>query len=272
MILATVITFAPVKTCILPTSTGNYIHGLFLNILQGLDPVLAEKLHQDSRAKPFTVSPIFGDLVHAGSGTNELNSNSKYWCRFTSLSDELTQLLLADLSSAKDRTFVIGNQEMKVLDITMDSSEHQWAGMSSHQKIYDKYIVKQEGIEPIIKFHVRTPTFFHQEERSLILPLPTPFFYSTLEKWDVLSGIPLDRGDFIEWLNKSCVVSRYEIKTRMWNFEKYKYLGFVGEVEFTDLEKQETAYRAIWNMLCHYSFWCGIGAKTTMGFGMAQRL
>ncbi len=272
MLLSVVITFTPIRTCKLPVSTGNYIHGLFLNILQSIDKEFAEKLHEAGRAKPFTVSPLFGDFIHSGNGLNELNSNGKYWFRFTSLDDNLTQLLLSDLASTKERTFVIGNNEMKVLDIAIDSADHPWAGMSSHQKIYDKYIIKQTGIEKNIKLHLLTPTFFHQDDRSLILPVPTPLFYSTLEKWDVLSGIPLDRGDFIEWLDTRCVVSRYEIKTRMWNFEKYKYVGFVGDVEFTDLEKDETAYRAIWNMLSHYMFWCGIGAKTTMGFGMGHRL
>jgi CRISPR-associated endoribonuclease Cas6 len=270
MLTSAVIRFTPEESCALPASTGNYVHGLFLTLVKSQDSALAESLHDDDRAKPFTVSPVFGDLVPLGRGNNSLIPGKNYWMRFTLLDDTLSGVMLPALTQAKGETFMLGGRTMRVTEVCLDSASDDWAGMSSHEQIYNRYIVRQEGICSRLSLHFLTPTTFRKDRHNIILPQPATVFYSTLEKWNTLSGLPLDDAGFLDWLNHSCVVSRYEIKTRMWDFDKYKYIGMVGEVEFTDLSKEETVWCALWNMLADYLFWAGAGAKATMGMGMAR--
>ena len=272
MLLSAVIEISPLKQCVLPTSTGNYIHGLFFNLLRACDADLAIKLHEDNRAKPFTVSPLHGNFSPVARGHNGLDPDKKYWFRFTSLNEELSSKLMTFLSGSRGKTCVIGDNEMIIQDVILDSAGHSWAGSSAHKRLYDKYIIRQEGICKNITISFFTPTTFKQEDNYLLLPIPRILFHTTLEKWDTLSGISIDRKDFLSWLEENCMVSRYELKTRMWNFDKYKYAGFVGEVEFTDTSKSDSFYRALWNLLADYIFWSGVGAKTTMGMGIARRL
>lgn len=272
MITSIVVTFNPVKDCVLPAATGNYIHGLMLSVAQSADEAVAEALHADERAKPFTVSPIFGDFVPDRTGNNRLKKDGEYWFRITLLNKDLSLFFINALNSGKERMFSIAGNEMAVKEVMQDSSQHEWAGQSSHERIYDKYIVRQEMIGRKVQMRFLTPTTFRTDKANVVLPVPAIVFASIFEKWNKFSPVPVDRGMFFDWVGSSIAVSKHNIRTRMWDFDKYKYIGFAGDVEFTDLNKEETAFRALFNMLAEYSFWCGAGSKTTMGFGMAGKL
>ena len=152
MLTSAVIRFTPLETCLLPTSTGNYIHGLFLTLVKSVDEKLAEALHADERAKPFTVSPVFGDFTPQGRGQNALANGKQYWFRFTLLDQQLSGLMLQTLTALKGSEFIIGGRPMQVTEVCLDTSADDWAGLSSHDNIYNRYIIKQEGLNPSFPF------------------------------------------------------------------------------------------------------------------------
>ncbi|MDD5456744.1 MAG: CRISPR-associated endoribonuclease Cas6 [Candidatus Margulisbacteria bacterium] len=270
MLLSLVVIFKPQSDCILSAATGRYVHGLLLDLIAKKDKTLGEELHQEARSKSFTVSPLFGEFRPCQKARNQFNKEQEYWFRVTALQHDIAHLLVDIFTDKKFKHFQIGEQPMHVTGTIMDSGKHEWAGTSSYAEIYDRYIIKQQKITKQIRIYFQTPTTFKVNQHQLVLPNPTTLFYSTLEKWNQHSEIPVHQEDFLSWLDNNCVVSRHHIRTRMLDYGKFQYVGFTGSVEFTDMSKKETVYRALWNMLAEYSFWSGIGAKTTMGMGMAR--
>lgn len=67
-------------------------------------------------------------------------------------------------------------------------------------------------------------------------------------------------------------LSRYKLQTRILHFINYQEVGFEGECSFeiTDDTDEE---RLKWlNTLADFAFYCGTGAKTTMGMGQTRRI
>jgi CRISPR-associated endoribonuclease Cas6 len=67
-------------------------------------------------------------------------------------------------------------------------------------------------------------------------------------------------------------VARYKIETRMLDFGRYRQVGFVGEVEFLLKKSGDDITKKIFHLLATFSFYSGVGYKTTMGMGQAKKI
>jgi CRISPR-associated endoribonuclease Cas6 len=271
MIYSTVIIIKPKKEVILPACTGNYIHGFFYKLLKNIDKIDTDILHEDKGASFFTVSPINGYFQKQGLANIILKSENDYWFRITTFDAIFAEKINSELINFRGKEIKVSDYAFHVEDVILDASEHEWAGSSNYNRIYKKYVIEQKNVSSRITLNFYTPTTFSSGDKNFILPLPDTVFNNLLEKWIRYGELPFSKEDFLYWLREQVVVSKYELRTRMWNFQKYKYVGFVGRVEFLDISKSESVYRCLWNVLSDYAFFAGIGAKTTMGMGMVRR-
>lgn len=272
MIFSAVIKIQPAQDVILPACTGNYIHGFLYNLLSSFSNINVSTMHEDKGASSFSVSPINGMFEKVGKASILLSSLKEYWFRITVYDTSFSEYLMSEFTKSKDREITIAEHKFKVIDIVLDNSEHEWAGTSNYSRIYRKYVIDQKDVERKITLNFYTPTTFSAGDHNFILPLPETVFNNLLEKWIRYGEVPFSKEEFLLWIRENIVVSKFEIRTRMWDFKKYKYVGFVGNVEFLDTSKSENVYRCLWNVLSDFAFFAGIGAKTTMGMGMVKRI
>ena len=57
-----VITVHPEYNLSLPLTTRDGLHGVFLALVKQRNSSLAGKYHAQERSKPFTISPLYGEL------------------------------------------------------------------------------------------------------------------------------------------------------------------------------------------------------------------
>ena len=68
------------------------------------------------------------------------------------------------------------------------------------------------------------------------------------------------------------LVSRYRLETKMLAFNNYQELGFLGSCVYSaNDDVPEDKLRTL-NALADFAFFCGTGAKTTMGMGQTRKL
>jgi len=78
--------------------------------------------------------------------------------------------------------------------------------------------------------------------------------------------------DTISSWSDRIVVARYRLETHILNFGSYQEVGFTGRCRYElDKNTPEEVAHAL-NALADFAFYCGTGAKTTMGMGQTKRL
>lgn len=77
----------------IPATGGHLSHALFLSLIEGVDPALAARLHDEPGYRPFTVSALNGPLhpSRERAGYVRLQPGALYWLRFTLLQPEVWQ-------------------------------------------------------------------------------------------------------------------------------------------------------------------------------------
>lgn len=270
MLTSTVIRLTPVEDRIIAPTVGRHAHALFLSLIQQVNPSLSQKLHSPAPVKPFTVSPLqgpFRPVENAERPGISLNSRSSYWMRFTTMSDEVSYTLLACLlTCGPDLTLRVQSAVFRVKEILIPTSTSSpWSGCATWDDI-------ASAAKPVDSLTVRfySPTTFRQSQGNSVQPLPQLVFGSWWDKWNALSPNPIyaDREERNELL-ASVGITACEISTNMLDFGPFKQVGFVGTVQY-NLSHLPTKARWWLNLLARFAFYCGTGAKTTMGMGQTS--
>lgn len=122
-----------------------------------------------------------------------------------------------------------------------------------------------------IAFSFFTPTSFRRRGEQVLFPLPELVLGSLLTRWNALAPEPWPR-DLVreEDLQSSMFVTRYRLRTEAVRFADFMLLGFVGDVSYT--LRPGVPGELLWALatLSLYSFYAGIGYRTTMGMGRAR--
>ena len=89
-------------------------------------------------------------------------------------------------------------------------------------------------------------------------------------RWDRLTG-DLWGLEFEQWVERNVVVGHiWQWRTETFPFQKQRYAGGVGKLEYRVLDGSRTEAVAHLNRLLHLAFYTGIGYKTTHGLGMVR--
>ncbi|MCK4258950.1 MAG: CRISPR-associated endoribonuclease Cas6 [Halanaerobiales bacterium] len=233
------------------------LHGLFFKIFGTIDPALADKLH-DGDYKNFTLSSFYPFPKRIGKKTM-LEQGKEYKFRVTFLNDLLYRRFMQYFLTMKTELKLNG-QPFTVTRILTTDPDDPWCGETDFTSLLNYPALDR------VNFKFLTTTSFRMGNQSQLFPLPESLFGSLLYRWQKVDGptLSLDQKDL-----SKIQINRYDLKTRMERFKKYSIKGFQGECEY-NLADLTMAQRQEVTALAYFSFYAGVGYKTTMGLGQVK--
>ncbi|MBN1827759.1 MAG: CRISPR-associated endoribonuclease Cas6 [Deltaproteobacteria bacterium] len=281
-LLAMVISLVPERSGRIRISNGRMIHAAFIAWVEKQDPSLAKELHpNDRKVRPFTLSSLRGGRQEGKEGFFNVAPGEAYWIRVTSLSGELTSWLLERADESTPPPFTLGSVIFQVRAIALN---HKRAGLSSYRWMRDHYASCPLPdwfrwlfySATAFRFRVKLPEG-KSDIRNILLPLPALMFSSLYKRWNTFAPkdlhIGFAREDFINRIERAVMISQYDLKTTDIDFnDEIGISGFTGMCEYRTA-KGATPEILRWALtLGCYSFYAGIGYRTTWGMGQVEFL
>src|SRR4029453_17495420 len=97
--------------------------------------------------------------------------------------------------------------------------------------------------------------------RVEVFPQPRMAIAGLRTRWDRMSGETWGR-EFEEWVERNVVVARiWHWEAQQFTYQKQRYLGGLGKLEYRLLDKTNGTNVAHLNRLLHLAFYTGIGYK-----------
>ena len=114
------------------------------------------------------------------------------------------------------------------------------------------------------------------------LPLPELVFGSLLQNWNRFSTVPFEEAALLKdlcahhmeishWRGGS-EAARLVFRNGKASYQTVTVPGFVGRCSMRLVGSHDPRFIKALNALANLAFYAGVGAKTTMGFGVARRL
>jgi CRISPR-associated endoribonuclease Cas6 len=267
MLLSSVIYLTPINKRPYTLNVGRKAHGWFFEHIEKFSPGLATVLHGSNA---FTIS---------GLRPQARQYQGDYYLRITSLSSELSDLLITKALKKLPEKISLGAFQFKVDGYAETSSKHPWAGQSSFANLSNSQ-PKIKDREVTLEF--ASPTSFRSNGKDIPLPLPEHVYRSYLNKWNSYVSVPLQiEKSFVHFVKSCVMVNRYELNTSSWSLPSGGWdaaTGFVGEVTFLLLSKSKAKkwqgdwdlFMQHWHMLSNFAFYCGTGHHVTSGMGQTR--
>lgn len=247
-----------------PLASGRALHAGFLALLGQVDPGLADRLHKSQGAKPFTVA-----LLPASGNSASRAAPAAIILRVTSLDSALSNLLL-DEAAWPRRILRVRSVEARIGGVTTCASAQALCGTKTYAELASEGMARARGGEALsLGLDFVTPTMFRLAESSLMMPLPWPHlvFQSLEQRWNAFAC----DGIWINWpiFDRCISIARHTLQTAVVDLGAYRQVGFVGNVEYiADREAPRSLIEAV-HILGEFARYAGVGAKTTMGMGVA---
>lgn len=269
MLLSCVINLKINQESLVPPSMGQVLHAFFLNRVRLLDQERAEILHRSEEIKPFTISHLWGKVTYQDCRWR-LFPGECYSFRITCLDSELSRWLSEEwMPALVGEEVALAGAAFRVIGFTVTPVEDPWANLTTFEEIYNRYIECQ--VDKKVGIYFYSPTTFRIKGSNYPLPEPKKVFLNLLHKWNKYS--PVHLGDnFIEYIEANVNPGMYRLETRIMHFDCYKQVGFTGTCWFNVRDRQEKIFLKIVHMLAEFSFYAGVGYKTTMGMGQCRKI
>jgi len=183
--------------------------------------------------------------------------------RITLLDDNLFgKLTKLWINLRPDKPYHLGSGELLITSVLCSPDSHPWANACSYQRIYEK----ASQTERNFTFNIVTPTSFRRGKYDLFLPTTELVFNSLLKRWQKHSNTLIDLTNF-----DNLFPAYFNINTEIVIQPQTKFIGCVGKITYKVLGDVEPSIIKQLNVLADYAFYCGLGRKTTMGFGTVTR-
>jgi len=217
-----------------------HIQGWFYGLLYEVEP----ELHDSHSPQPFT-------LAVGGSG-------GSFWLRITFIDEMLYSALSPKLYILSGQEIRLGNSHVRVKTVVHD--KHPWAGLSTIPRLF-------QG-EATSDFPLRfaTPTFFKRKGAHYPLPEPQLVFGSLSNR--LFAHSTLEPPDWLPEAIGRVTMRTYTLRTHPIEHE-VRAVGFTGRAVFHLPRAGEEEARWL-TALWRFSFFSGVGAKTTLGFGQVK--
>jgi CRISPR-associated endoribonuclease Cas6 len=250
---------------IISPTQGHHAYALFLNTMQQSSPKMAENLHGTASTKSFTISPLQGKFRRAGKELGIIDA-STYFIRVTFLQEDVFAYFM-------DATFKAAKQPLRLESAIFHIEEIVFNKQDSplcHQQSYEELLEEAQCVKKI-RLRFLSPTAFrYGGRRNVLFPEAGLVFGSYLNRWQHFSPVKID--ELITGCWERVRVAQYTLATHILHFNSYREIGFEGDCTFelpADLD--EYSLKTI-NALADFAFYCGTGAKTTMGMGQTRRI
>ncbi len=261
---------------------GKVLHGLFHELLQKASATKGDEIHDTAGLKPFSTALLLNDRQRRA---ESIRTGEELKVRFTFLDDEIYPLLSRYFLTTPNLRLELVRTELTVARIlTTPHSEETWAGCTAFKDIYEQ----ASDEEKHLSFHFATPTFFKRgggpAYPDLMVPLPLPdlLFGSLLRNWNQFSPLPFSEeallknmfAHHLEMTSHRLVSqqARLVFQKADGQYRTTVFLGFIGHCHFRLVGLRDSRIVQQLNALADLAFFAGVGARTTMGFGVARRM
>ena len=245
-----------------PADLGRAAHAAVLRLVAAGDAALAERLHQDERVKPLTVSLLSRPHDQAG-------DDGSYAVRITALEPAL-EALVATWTAASMGALLLVRQEFAVERVVHTATDHLWAGQQGYEAMLQE-VMLGPGAPPsrwVLQFD--SPVTFRQRGMNQPLPLPDLVFGSLLDKWNWLSPLPLPEAEVRAFVSAGVAVNRFALRSAVVPTKnRAVQIGAVGRCTYVAMGR-DRAMLAYLDVLARFAFYCGMGAGTARGFGRTR--
>jgi len=257
------LTLRPLEDSVIPVGHGHWAYALALRLLGTSTASLTEELHSSDGLKPFTVSLLHGHLSRR-KGEVMLNREVRASLRLTFLRGSLFAHFLDGVLRWGDAEIQLGPAYFRVEKV-------ETCPMSTNTASFNTYlgIITRASCDRHIELELISPTAFRSGgKRNVLLPEARLVFGSYLNRWREFS--PVEVEDVTPWLDE-IILSRYRLRTSILDFGFYQETGFIGKCRFELASDIPENVAKSLNALADFAFYCGTGAKTTMGMGQTRR-
>ena len=180
------------------------------------------------------------------------------WARVSLLREDLYGRLSPALFGLEGREVRLG-RPFRVRAVLQEG--HPWAGLTTYARLF------QGPHSPNLPLRFYSPTFFRRKGVQYPLPEPRLVLESLLRRLEAFGPLKAPQ-EVREALLERTTVRFLEGRTQMARTE-VDTVGFVGKVVY-HLPKA-TEEEALWlSALGRYAFFSGVGAKTSLGYGLAR--
>jgi len=251
------------EATISPTQ-GHHAYALFLNLFRQSGREMADQLHESAAIKPFTVSSLQGKFQRSGKSV-EVIPGADYSLRLTFLEEDLFSYFMDAVLKASNQTLRLESALFKIDQLLL----YQKDSPLCHHQSYEE-LLSESSVDRKVGLQFLSPTAFRSGgKRNVLFPDSSLVFGSYLSKWQHFSPTKMDEAISNCW--ERIILARYRLNTHILHFDSYQETGFEGNC-FYELpaELDDDTVRAI-NILADFAFYCGTGAKTTMGMGQTRR-
>jgi CRISPR-associated endoribonuclease Cas6 len=263
-----VLKLKPESNCLLNSYTGYFSLAIFMYLLKMCDEEDANYFHEKNDLKPFTVSGLLGNFQKF-EGKNLCLTGKYYFLRFTFLNEKLFAKFINFLLEKAELKINIQDKFFSLSEICISKEQNYNSGSVDILKFWKKISFLQNSC--LLNF--LSPTTFKNKKINYVLPKSDLVFSSLLKK--LLFIYPdfqneLKDLNINDFFNKIYIAKIINLNTKIVKFKQAKQIGFIGKVGYKIRTKSENDLR-LFNLLASLSFYLGVGAKTTSGFGQVRR-
>ncbi|MBL8152949.1 MAG: CRISPR system precrRNA processing endoribonuclease RAMP protein Cas6 [Anaerolineae bacterium] len=263
---------------------GKSVQWMMKNTILGT--ALASELDARGDVQPYTVSSLYQiNTVRPLQGT--LLPSQIAWFRVTGiggtpLGDRVIDAL-DQWRSHPPSDLELDRMSWILRAIFTTPDQHPWASEISYGDLQDRF--RQRTRLHSLSFRFISPTTFHSESLHVPLPVPALLYRKLADGWGKLTPIPLDEHlplfaqQFLEI--ESCQMNTHSILVK-----NEPFVGFTGSASFHltrvneglerrqpdvyhDIQRKRDSLEQWLALLAEFAFYCGVGAKSASGMGMA---
>jgi CRISPR-associated endoribonuclease Cas6 len=269
---------------------GSALQGMFLHLMQEVDPAVSARLHNDDKYRPYTLSPLgvgetTPNLVHEGKThpypsqegkfqgfrlprENMLRHGTPCYLRMTLLDDALFLTFSRYFLDRAEPTVILGETEFVVTGVLNETHPLPGGDMPWTQYVsYADLINRASRSNRQLALRFLTPTSFQRGNVDFPLPDPRLVFRSYVKRFAEFDPFPF-LSDFEEQVEfYTGIANLKHLETRIIKTKKVSLLGFTGRVTYELDHNAPSDLIFQMNLLAAYAFFCGTGRKTTMGMG-----
>ena len=250
---------------IISPTQGYHAYALFLNLIRFSNPALAEKLHNLPNNKPFTLSSLQGSFQHIDKSL-KLKPDNVYFIRLTFMTEDIFSSFMDAVLKHTDQSLRLESAVFGQIAVEVTRQESLLCDFQTYEELID---CASAGTRLTLDF-MSPVTFRSGGKRNILLPDPKLILGSYWNRWQAFSPLKLDEISGVD-LGK-IFISRYRLNTRILHFNGYQETGFEGHC-WLDLDPSMGISKLkLINTLADFAFYCGTGAKTSMGMGQTRRI
>jgi len=244
---------------------GHRAYALLLDLVSASSRKLSEELHGSDIAKPFTISPLFGRLK-SNLNRIEITAGNEYNLRLTFLREDVFAHFMDASYRCSGKNLRLETIPFKLQHVLFNHKESNLCMVSSYEQLYysKPYLNR-------IRLKFFSPTTFRSRgKRNVLVPEPALVFGSYFNKWQRFSPLKFDPVLVNNFA--AILLGRHRLKTYILHFTDYQETGFEGECVYELPAKLDDKTTQAINALSDFAFFCGTGAKTTMGMGQTRKI